>query len=404
MPRSVPSSSSRAAVRSATPVPASVSVAGSGSRSFAPRPRRQEDAGAEEDAGERQPDGDRRNVSCPVDIGDEHEGLRADDRGNAHEQRLPASARGHHGGRREDDHRESGGCGRHARVDRLQRGRQRGADEPDAGQDLRAPRERDRGRQRGDQARERQGQCVGHEVVPCGRRREGRVGTRRAGAHGREGGEQLPVPRPDGEPGAEDERRGDRADEDALGRANPPAVRSQHEEQADPERGDRAADDREAARTEELPPIDELAGGRARPRRWRDRPGGGLHRRSRCGGRRQFRSGGGTQRGRRPKRRLVDGDRSRRIRLGLVRRGAREGADRDELVAQPVDSQLDGIESPREPTPRCVVLGHPPSSSGRRVTSGSEAPAAPGGMGDNPEPPPGVLPIFGSRDGGCVGR
>jgi hypothetical protein len=303
----------------------------------------EENAGDQENGREREPDGNGGVIPRPVPIGDESDRLRADDRGDGRQQRLPLALRGDHRGRREHDHREGRRGGGHARVDRLERRRERGADEPDARQDLRAPRERDHGRQRGDRARERKRECVGHEVVARRGRRERRVGPCRTGSHGREGREELAVPGADEEARAEDECRGDRPEEDALGGPDPPAVRGEHEQQAYAQRRHCSPDDREAARAEELPALDQLARGQAGRTRFlpgRHHDGRVARRRVRLDPR-----PGRLRRCRLPL--CLPGRLHGRQRMRLHGLGARNRADLTELLAERVDPALDRVQPSR---------------------------------------------------------
>ena len=357
----------------AIPVPARGKVAASGPQLGLAAPEAQQDARDQEDGREREPDRNGGGVAYPVSIHHEGDRLRADDRGNRRQQRLPVALRRDHRGRRKDDHREGRGGGGHARVDGLERRRKRGADQPDARQDLRAPCEGDRRRQRRDGAGERESERVGHEVIARRCRRKRCVGPGRARSHGGESGEELAVAGADDDPRAENECRGDRPEEDALGGPDPPAVRGEHEQQADTQRRHGSADDREAARAEELPALDELArggAGRARclPGRQLD---GRMDRPLHLGlnaGRSRWRGDG-----------LASPLHRRRKRLGRL--GTRERSDLAELVAERIDPTLDRVEAPRKPVARCVVLAHAPSSSGSRVMLRVKRGRPPGGSG-----------------------
>ena len=190
--------------------------------------------------------------------------LRGDHRCDRDQEPVPAARNGHGDRRGEDDHGERGRAPCELRVDCLQPGRQRRAEQADPGHDLGAPAERDHDGDRRDAAGEREREPVRHEVVAGGRGGEARVATCDPGADGAERRLHLAVAMADHEAGADRERRDDGADENAHPGRDPAAVGGEDEEQDDAERGDGAADDREAARAEQVPLARQV--GEAAPR------------------------------------------------------------------------------------------------------------------------------------------
>ena len=223
-----------------------------------PDPRR------EHDQHERGDDG---GGACPgrrVGIESEQCNLCADDDADPDQQLVPATRDGERNRCGEDDHRERDGGPREPRVDRLQGRRERRSEQPDRGDRLGRPCDRDHDGDRRKAARERKREPVRHEVVAGRGRGQRGVATRDARAGGAERHLQLAVARPHPERDADGRRRDAGAEGDAHGRRDPAAVRGEHEEQDDAEGRDGAADDREAARAEQIPVGGELRGRAAR--------------------------------------------------------------------------------------------------------------------------------------------
>ncbi len=159
----------------------------------------------------------------------------------------------------ENDDRERGGLPRHAGVEGLQRRRERGTEEADPRDDLRAPAKRYHGRDRSNGAGQRQRQPVGDEVVAGSRRGERCIAARDACADCGKRRPVLAVARPEEETGAEDERRGRRAERDASAVVDPATIRGEDEEQPDAQRHHGATGDRKATRAHEIPVPSQLA-------------------------------------------------------------------------------------------------------------------------------------------------
>ena len=267
------------------------------------------DRGPEQDDEECRGDGDRADVRRRARLEQQPLDLRADDDRGRDEERAPAARDGDDGHRRQDDHRERRRLPRQRLVERLERRRERGAEQADRGDDLRAPEDRDRRSDRRDDAREREREPVRDELVAHGGGRERGVCARDAGRDRAERSPVLAVARTQEEAGAEDEGGGGRPQRDPQLRADPAPIRREHEEEPDAEGHDRPARDRESPCAHEIPVAREIGQGawrRGRRRRRRQRRRGDrdfqrrrrrrrhvLGRRRRWGGQAAPRSAGG---------------------------------------------------------------------------------------------------------------
>ena len=191
-------------------------------------------------------------------LGSEPLDLEADDDGDRDEQRMPRARNGRDRRRHENDRREGGRFPRQVRVERLEPWGERRAEQGDAGDDLRAPANRDRRTRRRDQPGERKRECVGYEIEADRRSCKGRVRARDAGSDRGERRPVLPVACSQHQSGREHECGRGRAERNPHAFANPAAIGCEDEEEPDAERHDGAAHDREAARADEIPVLGEL--------------------------------------------------------------------------------------------------------------------------------------------------
>ena len=161
------------------------------------RRRAQPDTGGEQDQHERGEDGGGACTRRRVSIESEQCNLSSDDDTDSDQQLVPASRNCENNRCTEDDHRERDGGPREPRVDRLQGRREAAPEQPDRGERLGRPCDRDHDSDRREAARERKREPVGHEVV-VGRGRGKRcVSASDARAGGAERHLQLAVARPE---------------------------------------------------------------------------------------------------------------------------------------------------------------------------------------------------------------
>ena len=213
----------------------------------------QPDSGCEHDQHERGDDGGRACTGRGVGVEREQCNLRSDDDADPDQELVPATRHCQRDRRAEDDHRERHRGPRQPGVDRLQGRGERRPEQPDRGDRLGRPRDRDHDGERREAAGERQREPVGHELVAGCRGGQGCIATRDACAGGAERHLQLAVARAHPERSADGGRGDAGAERDPHRRRDPAAVRGEHEEQDDAERRDGSADDREAARAEQVP-------------------------------------------------------------------------------------------------------------------------------------------------------
>jgi hypothetical protein len=191
-------------------------------------------------------------------VGHEPDRLEHDDSGARDEQAVPDTP--HRDGSEcgEDDRCKGGSRRADSLVERERGGPQCRAEEAERGERLRRPRKGDdhaRGRdacRRDERPRRRK------EVVQDRGRSERRVAARDPSAAGRQRRVQLPVAAMDHEPCCEDEHGRARAERNPGHRADPPAVRGEHEEEDDAEERHDAAGERYTACAEQIPVPREL--------------------------------------------------------------------------------------------------------------------------------------------------
>jgi hypothetical protein len=283
-----------------------------------------------------------------VGLRDQAADLHQADEAGRREQDQPALAQCDDGGGGEHECRERGAEVRELvrRVEQGGEGDGHRADQAHAGEDLGPPGDC-RGRaDRGDGGGDPERGQVGQQLVLGRGEQERRVAARDAGAGGRDCGVGVAVApvRPDA--GAEEQRRGDRAEGDTRRRADPPAVDRQHEEEDDAEHRDRGAGERQRPRAEPRREVELRLLEARRPRRPRRRQGRLVRRRRRDGDGGEApwrRSLDGCGNVRRPGRRGRPG--ALRGRLGLVQRlePFGHGPEPAELAPQGAELGFEGV-------------------------------------------------------------
>ncbi len=210
------------------------------------------DRGREVERHEQRGDGDRA-AGRLVPLGDEQRHpLRRRGRDACDEEPRPAAPEAHDRDRGEHERGERRSEHLDAALDPDRRRRECRADETDPREDLRRPRERDRGPDGGDRRGEDEGGGVVDEVVAGGGGEERRVAAREPRADRGERRVELPVAPPRDDTGGHEQPGHERTGEDALGGADPAAVDREHEQEDDAEQGHDPAGDGERACVQQL--------------------------------------------------------------------------------------------------------------------------------------------------------